>query len=125
MENKERDCGVDYPPTIKQRKGMYLSQGGCCKLCEKSVLYDKMEADHNHRTGRVRGLLCHRCNRRVGYIERCMKTNPRLQQTCCLPDKTYLQKVLKYLDFKGDLIDITKCWLEARQREEQERKKGW
>ena len=43
---------------------MLESQGGKCALCEKEL--SKPHIDHCHNTGRVRGLLCHKCNIRLG-----------------------------------------------------------
>ena len=96
MENKDKDCErVIYPPTVEQRKKMYLSQKGCCKLCGRLVLYDKMKADHNHITGKVRGLLCHGCNGRVGIFEGYQNDN--FLWWCKLPSKDFIKKVLRYL----------------------------
>lgn len=39
------------------------AQDGHCALCPSAPKARRLAADHNHKTGRVRGLLCHRCNR--------------------------------------------------------------
>ena len=59
----------DYGLTLDQHKAMYLAQNGCCGLCHEPVEYDKTDTDHDHKTGRVRGLLCRRCNLLIGNIE--------------------------------------------------------
>ncbi len=56
-----------YDITLKQHKQMYLDQNGCCVLCRDSVPYDKIHTDHDHATGKVRGLLCCRCNMGLGF----------------------------------------------------------
>ena len=38
-------------------------QGGHCALCPSTPKTRRLHVDHNHRTGQVRALLCHRCNR--------------------------------------------------------------
>ena len=53
---------------------MLSEQGGVCKICGLSNYRDKREArlcvDHNHTTGRVRGLLCYGCNNKVSGYEK-------------------------------------------------------
>lgn len=39
------------------------AQGGGCALCGAKPKNRRLDVDHDHRTGEVRGLLCHRCNR--------------------------------------------------------------
>lgn len=39
------------------------SQGGGCAICAATPKTRRLDTDHDHRTGVVRGLLCHRCNR--------------------------------------------------------------
>ncbi len=58
-----------YGITVEQHKQMYLDQDGCCALCEKSVEYSKIHTDHNHVNGKVRGLLCARCNIGMGWAD--------------------------------------------------------
>ena len=38
-------------------------QGGGCAICGATPKTRRLHVDHDHRTGQVRGLLCHRCNR--------------------------------------------------------------
>lgn len=49
---------------------------GVCALCHKQeIALDAsgkvrlLSVDHNHATGRVRGLLCHRCNVILGAVD--------------------------------------------------------
>jgi len=44
------------------------AQGGGCLLCGAKPHYP-LYVDHHHDSGRVRGLLCARCNTAVGYLE--------------------------------------------------------
>lgn len=67
-----------YGITIEQYLDMFDAQGGLCKICRKperaraglggSHARD-LAVDHCHKTGRVRGLLCTRCNHAVGHYE--------------------------------------------------------
>ncbi|KKM75769.1 hypothetical protein LCGC14_1386810 [marine sediment metagenome] len=46
-------------------------QGGVCKICKLPNKNGKrLAVDHNHETGKVRGLLCANCNVMLGFIER-------------------------------------------------------
>ncbi len=38
-------------------------QGGTCALCPTKPKTRRLHVDHDHATGKVRGLLCYRCNR--------------------------------------------------------------
>ena len=43
----------------------YVAQGGACKICRKN--FDLLCIDHDHETGKARGLLCNNCNLLVGH----------------------------------------------------------
>ena len=55
---------------------IYKSQKGVCDICKKIILsifdekYDRHKngafVDHNHETGKIRGLLCNDCNNGLG-----------------------------------------------------------
>lgn len=40
-----------------------LTASGCCPICGRKVR--RWNVDHNHKTGRVRGVTCGTCNQRV------------------------------------------------------------
>jgi ribosomal protein S14 len=53
---------------------MFSRQGGLCAICgkpettkRKGVTF-QLAIDHCHDTGRVRGLICRRCNSGLGYF---------------------------------------------------------
>jgi hypothetical protein len=56
-----------YGITIEQKEEMSKAQGGKCKIC--GVLMTCAHVDHNHTTGKVRGLLCYRCNHALGLFK--------------------------------------------------------
>lgn len=45
---------------------------GTCEICGHTETRrpQLMQRDHDHRTGRFRGLLCASCNTRLGWLER-------------------------------------------------------
>lgn len=46
-------------------------QGGKCALCETALMFDReTHIDHDHETGRFRGLLCQMCNNSLGHMEK-------------------------------------------------------
>lgn len=69
---------------------MYQKQNGCCFICgckgNNSLTKHGDEVclaiDHNHKTGKVRGLLCNKCNKGLG---------------CFMDDSGLLQKAIDYL----------------------------
>ncbi len=44
-------------------------QNYVCAICKQKCNHKALAVDHNHRTGHVRGLLCHKCNVGLGHFE--------------------------------------------------------
>lgn len=44
---------------------LVAKQDGKCALCDRVT---RLQIDHCHETGRVRGLLCHTCNKALGAM---------------------------------------------------------
>jgi Recombination endonuclease VII len=67
-----------YGITLAEYDAMSEAQGHCCAICAKpenkvvrrGVNEDirRLAVDHDHRTGKVRGLLCADCNRAIGLF---------------------------------------------------------
>jgi hypothetical protein len=61
----ERNFGV----TEAHYEAMLLQQNNACAICCRSCPTGRMLAvDHDHSTGKVRGLLCMPCNRALGMF---------------------------------------------------------
>lgn len=48
---------------------MLKNQGNECAICKGKSTRRAMNIDHNHTTGKVRGLLCDGCNLKLGFVE--------------------------------------------------------
>lgn len=51
---------------------MLSDQGGVCAICKqvpKGDIERVLHVDHNHVTGKVRGLLCRHCNHAIGQLK--------------------------------------------------------
>ena len=77
---------IDYQdPTILAE--MLKQQNNSCAICQSSNPGGKHRqgmfmVDHNHKTGKIRGLLCNRCNLAIGVLR---------------DDVKLLNKVVQYL----------------------------
>lgn len=61
-----------YGLTIKDYDNLLDKQKGFCAICstqEPGGKNNKFHIDHDHKTGKVRGLLCHNCNRGLGFFK--------------------------------------------------------
>lgn len=56
-----------YKITIEQWTEMLIAQSGRCAICLDPML--DPHVDHDHSTGRVRGLLCTNCNTGIGKFK--------------------------------------------------------
>lgn len=75
-----------YGMTEAGYQELLASQGGLCAICgtddPRGKNHNRLHVDHCHKTGKVRGLLCSRCNVGIGSF---------------LDDVAVLQKAITYL----------------------------
>ena len=62
---RARHYQKNYGITILERDALFAANNGLCYICSKRP---SEVVDHDHGTGRVRGALCHPCNRMLGAI---------------------------------------------------------
>lgn len=56
-----------YGVDANEYQKRYKNQNGCCAICQNPNLSGKwFNVDHDHKTGKVRGLLCDCCNWLLG-----------------------------------------------------------
>ena len=68
-----------YGLTVEALAWMWYAQSWCCAICRKYLHEGPGGAvvDHDHKTGRVRGVLCTYCNYRVlSVVERAVRLIP-------------------------------------------------
>ena len=79
-ENKRKwQIKTRYGMTVAQVDAMHEAQSGSCAVCKNPLR--KFHIDHDHSTGKVRGLLCHRCNVMIGGWD----------------DKEWLEAAMRYM----------------------------
>lgn len=76
---RKHNLATKYGITVARFYEMMASQHGKCGICGNLMV--RPNVDHCHKTGVVRGLLCHGCNIKLPAVE----------------DKTYRDRALKYL----------------------------
>ncbi len=74
-----------YGLTVEQYDQMRAEQANVCAICQTHPTAKKgsFHVDHNHNTGKIRGLLCHNCNVGLGVFK---------------DDTALLTKAIEYLD---------------------------
>jgi hypothetical protein len=76
---------------LEQYTAMFEAQSGRCAICrnpERVIDHHtkrprRLAVDHCHKTGRIRGLLCHDCNVAIGLLREC---------------RAYLEAAIEYLE---------------------------
>src|SRR5512147_2648276 len=62
-----------YGTTLEEARALLEAHGGACAICRKrlgDVVFNARgtAVDHDHATGKVRGVLCHQCNVGIGHF---------------------------------------------------------
>jgi len=60
-----------YGISLDDYNNLFEKQNGCCTICQthQMDLKKKLVIDHNHESGKVRGLLCAPCNMALGLLK--------------------------------------------------------
>jgi hypothetical protein len=86
-KSRERAWERRYGIARQDYENLLEKQGDSCAICKTTNVGRKghthFHVDHDHLTGKVRGLLCDLCNRGLGYFK---------------DDAYMLRKAAKYLD---------------------------
>jgi len=85
FKKKNRDVKRKYGITIDQYRDMLSQQLSGCSICGKTIIEigKLLGVDHDHKTKKIRGLLCDKCNLGLGYFN---------------DDIELLTKTIKYLN---------------------------
>lgn len=57
-----------YGISLSDKRIMYLGQDYRCKLCKFPIHFKQTHVDHDHESGKIRGILCGRCNNGLGFF---------------------------------------------------------
>jgi len=81
----------DFGLSLEEYNQMFAAQNGLCLGCYKhqSIFKKAFAVDHDHLTGKVRGLLCMKCNSVLGYVA---------------DDSTILRRLADYADKHKEII---------------------
>lgn len=86
-QDKRRDARLrkEYGISLEEYNRVLVKQGGVCAICKTSCSRGtNLVVDHDHTSGKVRGLLCRLCNLAIG--------NLRDQTNLCLMAAQYLRR---------------------------------
>lgn len=58
-----------YGMTLEEYHALIAKQGGGCAICREELSSDfQVHTDHCHQSGKVRGVLCQKCNLGLGHF---------------------------------------------------------
>ena len=82
MLDKRKAYKKKYGLTLEQLDKLIKANKGGCWICDRKN--KRLVVDHDHQTGKVRGILCDLCNRHLGYFENMdfKKMKQYLDQPC-------------------------------------------
>lgn len=67
LASRRKELKRLYNITLEEYAEIFKNQGEVCAICKNTCSTKKsLSVDHDHETGRVRGLLCNKCNVGLG-----------------------------------------------------------
>lgn len=70
MIERRAEKAVAYGLTVEEYLKLYSDQNGLCAICNSEPNTKRgLHVDHDHKTGKARGLLCHGCNIAIGNMK--------------------------------------------------------
>jgi hypothetical protein len=91
VSNRKSHLKRKYGLTLQEFDALLASQGGGCAICGRP---DADNVDHDHTTGRVRGILCFNCNVAIGQLE---------------DDEDRLAAAMTYVTRNDELSDVARA----------------
>jgi hypothetical protein len=68
LKNAERALRKQYGMSVEDKKNMLARQEYKCRSCKKPLTFAGSVVDHDHATGKVRGILHRSCNAGIGIL---------------------------------------------------------
>ena len=68
VNDRKNKLKCKYGLSVEQYNEILSMQEGVCALCLKEHKRRPLNVDHCHSTGRIRGLLCDKCNLAIGLL---------------------------------------------------------
>lgn len=107
-----RSLRVKYGLTVHEWERLLQSQNEQCPICHKALSRKNTHVDHDHKTGKIRGLLCFECNTGIGKfhddIDRLRAAISYLQSP--LPDVKLRSRDLTSEELKQIRAKSAKTW---------------
>lgn len=71
LRDKRHNLKRNFRLTLEEYEHMKAAQNYGCAICQKnrSSIKKDLCVDHDHETGKIRGLLCDNCNRGIGLLQ--------------------------------------------------------
>ena len=66
---RRADLKSKYGMLPEQYTALYNAQGGVCAICLGGEDTRRLQVDHDHKNGKIRGLLCFHCNTALGKFK--------------------------------------------------------
>jgi hypothetical protein len=66
---RRKDILRKFGITPDEYDAMLERQGGVCAVCKDPPTYKRLAVDHDHEAGKIRQLLCERCNLVLGKVD--------------------------------------------------------